>query len=451
MRELIEKDGYSFRFQYVKVAWYIIGGFIAGALLAIAVVTLNHDSFLLMLLSIFAPVTAGIWIAIKKSKATDHIVLTDEGFLSEFYGKVAYGDIQSVSGPTIWVQAPIALILKLKSGKKLIWALAAKDNMYNTKEDAATFNRFTDALSEKMEQYYGANLPKEPADRTASPQSTNAAPDNPARQLKKGITMGKAAKTAIPLGSILLLLLALKNCGVDYIRDKRDREVREIFQSAETRYQSTVDQAKRVLDSLQKVSGPIFVYTNDSGVSVQLMPDIRTENADRLRDVPVLAHGVIADSLEKLVEYPDSFSYNMVLQTADSRTLQVTKSLLNANDSADSWLYLACYEPELPALKKGKHTGNASTDTDSQRPFFFTTGIPVYKNSPLLKSIEEATLNFKMLLARSKFSTKYKIYLLALSGKDHVPESLFREAMTTFNRQLSDIKGDTTAFHFSVR
>lgn len=449
MSELIEKDSYNFRFQNVKVAWYVIGGFLAAFLLAITTAMFCQDNLLLMLLSIFAPVTAGIWITIKKGKAADRIILSSEGFVSEFYGNVLYADIQSVSGPTIWLQTPIALVLKLRSGKKLIWALTLKDSLYNRKEDAETFNRFTAALSEKMELYYGTHAPKKTAVMAASSQPTNTAPENPARQLRKGITVRKAAKTAIPFGSIILLLLALKNCGIDYIRNKKDREVKEIFQSAETRYQNTVDRAKGVLDSMRKVSGPVFVYTNDSSVSVQLMPDINTDNAALLHDVPVLAHGAMTDSLEKFVAYPDSFAYNMVLQTAGNRTLWVTKSVLNYKDSSDTWLYLACYDPDLPVADKAEPSKNASSD--NQQAFFFTTGIPVYKNSPLLKSMEDATLNLKMLLARTKFSTDYKVYLLALSGKDHIPGSLFREAVTTFNQQLAEIKGDTAAFHFSVR
>lgn len=449
MNDRIEIDSYNFRFQNVKVAWYFIGGFLAALLLAITTVMLCQANLLLMLLSIFSPMTAGIWIAIKKAKATDHIILSSKGFVSAFYGNVAYADIQSVSGPTIWVQAPIVLILKLRSGKKLIWALTLKNSLYNRKEDAETFNKFTAALSEKMELYYRANASKTPAVRTASSQSTNIAPENPARQLKKGITMPKAARTAIPLGSIILLLLALKNCGVDYIENKKDREVKAIFQSAETRYQNTVDHAKEVLDSMQKVSGPVFVYTNDSSVSVEIMPDINTDNAELLHDVPVLAHGAITDSLEKFMAYPDSFAYNMVLQTAGDRTLWVTKSVLNYNDSSDTWLYLACYEPDMPVTDKSKRSKNASSD--NQQTFFFTTGIPVYNNRPLLKSMEDATLNLKMLLARTKFSAHYKVYLLALSRKDHIPESLFKEAVTTLNQQLAEIKADTAAFHFSIR
>lgn len=446
-------NSYSFRFQYVKVAWYIIGGLIAGPLLALAAFQINEKSLLLFLVSIFAPIIAAVWIAVKKSKASDQVTLDSDGFFSEFYGRVSYADIKSISGPTIWVQTPIALIMKLKSGRKLIWALAAKSNMYNSEEDAATFNQFAEALSKKLETYYETH----PASGAVNSLLSGGAPsnsqqpvtENPAQQLKKGISSRKAAKTAIPFASILVLVLALKNCGVDYIREKKNREVREIFQSSETRYYNTVESAKLILDSMQKASGPVYVYTNDSGVTLHLMPDINTENAEMLSSVPVLAHSSMTDSLKKFVDHPDSFNYDIILQTERGKTLTVRKSVLNYNDSADSWLYLACYDPDLKITDDGKISEDSLSG--NSKVFSFATGIPVYPDKSLLESIDGATMNFKMLLARTKFNKHYKVYLMAVSGKDHVSESLFREAMLVFNRQLSDIKGDTAAFHFSIR
>ena len=489
---------FSFKFQNVRVAWYVIGGFLVSALLVFLAVIFDIVNLPVMLTAMFAPMITAIWIAVKKGKARDSITLDSSGFFSEYYGRVDFGDIKTISGPNIWVQTPIAMIMKLHSGRKLTWALSDKSSLYNSTEDAQVFNQFAEALAKKLDLYYAAqsatmslqgksnaapaarehianikkesiadadaaskgssgSIPDAPVDASTDFSRQNLAasqpPDNPARQLKKRITTRKAAKTAIPFASLIVLMLALKNCGIKYIREKKNREVREIFQYAEENYNNALTQARTTLDSIQHAAGSIFVYTNDSAASFQLIPDIQSEQADILSSVPVLAHGAMTDSLRRFAEHPDSFRYNILLKTGTGENLTVSKSALNAGDSAATWLYLSCYDPDLRVTDDGAVVQDTLGSRQHRlgKAFTFATGIPVYKDKPLLESMEGATLNLRMLLARTKFNKHYKVYLMAVSTMDQVSEELFQGAIRVFNRQLYQIKADTTAFHFSIR
>ncbi|WP_123891660.1 hypothetical protein [Chitinophaga costaii] len=444
-------ETFSFKFQQVKAIWYLFLGLIGIPFIAFLSNNAPIGWFLLIILT---PMALAFFLFFKKIKDADTITLEDDHINSARFGKIYYADIVSAKSP--WLYSTPALQLKLRNGQKITWAASFQNNITTSKQDAQTLVAFTNALINKTSTRQDVLFNQAAADTKSSPiKNINTAPIGQPISPTLHQSLAGAQKrnlkpqwVAIPAGSIIVLLLALKNCGTDYIKKHKDDEVRNILQNSEQQYDQSIQDARKMIDSMTNVLGPVYLYTNDSVVSVHLMPDINTGDAAILDNVPVLQHSLMFDSIKKFIAHPDSFAYKIAIERKANDVAWLQKSVFNYGDSTDTWLYLLSIDPDIDVSKD-----RAVIDTihgSGSKPFEFSTGIPVYKNKSLLQSMEAASPNLSMMLARAHFSKNYKLYLVGVR-KDNISEALFSKAITVFNKQLAAVKADTNSFHYSKR
>src|SRR5690606_1406313 len=81
----------------------------------------------------------------------------------------------------------------------------------------------------------------------------------------------------IPIGLAFAVLMFVRTCGEDIIREHKDKEfegVRNATLSEETDYQDNVQEAIRVAKTYAHKFGPIYLLSNDPESRIEFIPDI---------------------------------------------------------------------------------------------------------------------------------------------------------------------------------
>lgn len=447
---------YSFKFQNTASARYLVYAFLVLICCINCVIIIDLDSLFIFLLALFAPLIVGCYLFIKHGKASDTIILDDTGFTSTYYGRVNYQDIESIPSFGLLGAPPPSMKIKLKSAKKISWYLSFTSNAFNKEEDAHIFKQFSEDLEHRLASYLTHHHHRKPLEfasaendftKRTSIKNSLADESHPVQQIKKINTRNNKTMWTIPVGLIFAVLAFIRTCGTDFIKQKKDREVRAIFEGSERHYQEHIQKSKEVIDQVVKTMGPIYLYSNDTGkVQVRLLPLI--EDDPLLSDIPVLSHANTSKKLEHFIRYPDSAEYKTILITADSSIRSMEKSIMNYGDSTETVLYLRFYDPNRK-VSPSPYQRNAQLDSTKMKVFDICTGVSISSDQTIAESLEKSMIGLSMMLAQARHSPTFKIYLTG-AQKDKVSEELFKSVVLELNKKLIEVKADTSAFKYSV-
>ena len=450
---------FSFRFQNNKSDKYIVLGLLglfAPMILSIILIeafNLNYSKFSIVI--IIAGILGvgclilGILKFIAHAKSTDSIVLKSDRIESAFHGTIYFSEIESISGFGPLGAPPPSMKIRLHSGKKTVWYLNPTKTKYNDEEDAEIFKAFTVALGDRLAIFER----KEASQKTLTEKKYNEPVETPyptdsdqdtqelSQQVKEVVNKHNRGVWTIPFGLLFALLLFFRTCGGDYFKDKRQRELQEIFTNNDQYYDQLLDESKEVIAKYVRQLGPVYVFSNDAEVQVKLLPNI-SENTT-LTNIPSLYKSNQIQPLKNFIKNPDSTEFLTVLLLPNDDLQIMSKSNFNYSDSAQSWLYLRFADHALD------QTEALNTDSISFKPFYFNTGIPINKEQSIEESLKKSVPGLRMMLAQVKHRKTMKMYLTA-AEKDGVSKDLFHQVKQELQLLLHEVGVDTARFQTQV-
>lgn len=348
---------------------------------------------------------------IRTSKDMDTIQVDDEGFTSKSYGRVQYSDIHSVPpyGP---LQAPPpSMRIKLHNGKKLVWQFNA--NHPKSAADVTAFTAFREELLGHLKQRTEAH-PIELATSTTPRIEV-------IEQLEKHKKRDFNYKyVTIPFGFALAVLMFVRTCGEDLIREHKEKEfngVRSAILHIETDYEENMQEALRVAAAYSLKFGPVLLLTNDPLGKAAFIPDIRRNSF--APEIPVVGLRRAEDNkqLEKFIQHPDSAPYDLVVINPSMEFSAVmNKSPFSTEDTAAVTVYFYVYNPHksLPSKFRGV------SDTTFQ-PIRYSTSISVPKEGHLMKDVLR-NMDFASIRAILKQYEGTYFYMAAKENEGISPE-----------------------------
>ncbi|NQX40121.1 hypothetical protein SAMN05421820_1051 [Pedobacter steynii] len=424
---------YTFKYQNNKGGLYFLSG-----LLGIPFVVLFSSLFLLDYVSWILWISIPLGIAltvycvrqfIKKSGGKDTITVDDEGFTSKDYGRVLYSDIHSIPPYGAFQAPPPSMRIRLHNGGKLVWKLSAEAP--KSAADVATFTAFREELLEHLKQQRPTTARK--TNRTEvienkglhEQEKTSASPAEVVEQLERHKKRDFNYKyVAIPFGLALAVVMFVRSCGEDMIREHRQKEfegVRNTILSMETNYEDNLQKAMSIAKTYARQFGPVFLFTNDPQAKIEFIPDIRGDAS--APDIKVMGLRRLEDNeqLRKFVEHPDRVGYDMFVVNPSMKFSAIMgKSLFGEKDSPATVVYFAVYNPNksLPSSLR------SSSDT-TFHPVQYISSI----NIPKVGKLTEAVLKNMDFVAARAILQKYKgtYFYIAVKGQKGIPSERFEE------------------------
>ncbi len=378
-------QAFTFKYQNTKGGGYFLLGILGVPFIVLfsSVLLLDYISWIFWI-SIPAMIALMVYCIIlfaKKSKGKDTIRMDNNGFTSDNYGRILYSDIHSIPpyGP---LQAPPpSMRIKLHNGKKLVWYLDA--NNAKLREDVNTFIAFRDALLLQLKRQISecptpdaTEKPTNVIEATRHTDVIQQLEDHKKRDYKY---------IAIPVSLIFAGLLFFRTCGEDLIRTHREKEFNHVRQGilrTETDYEEHLEKSRNVLDAYTKRFGAVSLLTNDPQAEVRFLPDIPKDPHTPKIDVIGLRRVEDNKTLQKVINHPDSFTYQLVAFNNEKGFLiGLNRSLFSEADSASSTVYFAVYNPHesLPSKFRSK------SDTTFY-PINYSTSISVPKSGEIAKT-----------------------------------------------------------------
>lgn len=452
---------YEFHFQNNTSDKYTLYGILGGLLCislgigALAIFNATDYAGTVMIIAFLLAVLFGVWGFRKFNKAAksaDRITFKPEGFDSQYHGFIHYSDISSISGFGPLGAPPPSMRIRLKSGKKIVWYLSPQKTPFNTIEDANTFKAFTIELEAQLAKYEQRTEQKEfiPSieRRIESPKpvtETYPPTERLSEQAGRVIKKHNRAVWAIPTGLLFGILAFTRTCGDDYFEGKRDREMRQIFDNAAVYHAQLIDETKDVLKQYTPSLGPVYLYSNDSTISLHLLPDMGA--SPPILGIDLLDKVNSNDLLRRIIHHPDSVEFTLFLSYPDQYLEPVRRSQLNYNDSTDTWLHLGFYDPD----QKINPAPWQQSEVDSSRfePFRLHTGIAIYPQQSIRESLEQSMINLPMLLAQVRHRDTYKFYLTGAT-KDGITNELFDDVVHELDKMFKEVEVDTKEFKKSI-
>jgi hypothetical protein len=359
--------------------------------------------------------------------------MDSSGFTSQFYGRVQYADIERIVDLAWYRRNPPTMHLKLKSGQKLAWDLTYRGSVFNSTKDAEVFAQFTDELQQRLSALYAAALKQD-----------NPAPalvqEHPAVQLEREGKKNRNPVWAVPLTLGFALLALVRTCGKDWFSGRR-LNFSEMAVKAEKRFSGNIEEVKLLVDSIGRAQGGVFLYSNDTGAVIKLLPDIQSGDVTGIRLFELTSAN---EQLERFMAHPDSFELKSYVVSADSSVKVLRKGIFNQDDSIGRVLYFRVYDPSLHVNPFGSRRGEV-VDSATLPVFDLTAASAVYDTANPGKAIEEAFPGMKVMLAQVKHRPAFKLYLAARAG-DGITPGLFNRSILALNKQLAAVGADTTKF-----
>ncbi len=407
---------FTFKYQNSKGGVYFLLAFfgVPFGILFPSIFLLDYISWIFW---ISIPLMIGLivycfWQFIKKSKGIDTIRIDDEGFTSESYGRVRYSDIHSIPpyGP---LQAPPpSMRIKLHNGKKLVWQFNA--NNPKSAADVTTFTAFREELLEHLKQ----QTETPPIEHVTS---TPLPPIEVIEQLEKHKKRDFNYKyVTIPFGFALALLMFVRTCGEDLIREHKEKEfngVRSAILHMETDYEENIQEAMRIAAAYSLKFGPVFLLTNDPQGKVEFIPDIRRNSF--VPEISVVGLRRVEDNkqLEKFIQHPDSAAYDLVaINQSMEFPMVMDKSIFGKEDSTAITVYLAVYNPHESLPSKFR----SASDTTFQ-PIRYSTSIGLPKDGRFTKDVLR-NMDFASIRAILKQYEGTYFYMAAKENEGMSPE-----------------------------
>lgn len=420
---------YSFKFQNIKAFRYL---FICLAWIPI-VFFLEDAFYIILIIVVFTPLILGIVLMIKNITRSDVVVIEDTFLTSQYYGRIDFSDI--VSANTLRLANPPNIRLKLKNGRKITWVTNTIASSKNSQE----LMRFITALANVIQQGPSYNMP---ASRGETIEKKTKAVQDLKQEMEKIKNKNlRPQKFLFPASLGVAILLFSQNVLIPYFSHHRDDKVKQIFSAELEENAQLKNDAVTLINNHKKQHGPFFLFTNDTAATLTYLPTMMQQDFGG-----PLGYVFENDSLRKIINHPDSTGWNIAVLTGDN-VYVLKKGLLNEDDSADTYVYIAeidsAVKVENPQYVKGYSGPDVPDSIDTQLGF----AIPLYKNKGISESLEKGIIGYEMFLAMVKFHPDdCKLYLAARNGEGRMNEELFNRVAAIIKKDLSGIKADTTKF-----
>lgn len=420
---------FSFRFQQLKALRYIfiLALTVPGAIL----LPYNTPPFILILV-ILIPFLLAIILTVKHIKAADVIVVTNTYLDSQYFGRIDFEDITSVSSPAS-INKP-CIRLKLKSGKKVTWA-----PFPNNVHDTAVLQEFIIELSKVIEHtpFISSQTPEEKGLHTIPAIA-------PALKQEMETVKEKTLKPkayAIPASVAMLFLLSLYHYIIPKMREHKNDAITNMFQDQLRLNARLKEETKALVWQQQKKKGPFFIFTNDSIAFLSYAPEIGQSGTSGL-----LGDLSENDSLQKLIQYPDSAVWNICV-TSGKEVYRLQKGLLNADDSTDTYVYIAEIDSSVQVANPNYISGYPNDDVPDSIGLQLAFAVPLYKNRDLETNLKEGVIGYKMFLSLLKFhQSSCKLYLAARNGEGNMNQALFNTVVAILKKDFIKYGIDTARF-----
>ena len=471
---MIAEKHFDFRCNNTKALWWLLLCFVG---IPLMMVLPRNTPFILFMAVLFVPIIVAFTILIKKVKIKEEITLTTDHLVSKRFGNAYFKDIESIS--TSVLLAKPNLKIQMSNGDRLRWVtisnkigdpnyenlkaffeafseaiLAYSDpNQANNPDEETIKSKistmdFTDTpdreapnLKDQAGQFAGLSHEGHDDKETgvASVSETRADNDNTGKaRLREDIqsvkkSNNKIGKVAIPFGLALALLMFAKTYFGDKIKEHKRREIANIFQGSRDYNEDLKEKTREFIPKYQKEKGPFFFLTNDTTAVLHYLPKIVTPDN---YDGP-LSYVFESDSLKKLLNSPDSMQWYMVVQTGSGEVYPLTKTLLNSNDSTDTYVYFSEVVQEIKQPNPDYYDKQQTPDAPDSLPTQLTFVVPLYPNNSIEKDLEQGMLGYKMflsLLTHHPRTTKF--YMAARQGEGRMDEALFEKITETIKSDL---------------
>ncbi|MFT4203460.1 MAG: hypothetical protein QM610_06050 [Chitinophagaceae bacterium] len=375
----------------------------------------------------------------RKNSSTDTITMDDEGFTSKDYGRVLYAEIESIP-PFNFMQAPPpSMRIRLKNGKKLMWALNGNAPGAKAQADAAIFATFRDQLLVQLKKLptATANLAHTPTIQQPVEQPTVV--QQLERQKKRDYKY-----VAIPVSLAFAILAFARTCGTDFIKQKRAKDmdrIREGFVMLAKDYQDSIELSRKSIKKYTKNLGSAYLCSNDPEASAQLLPDIPTDPLASMSRVKVLRLDREIDSktLKSLIKTPENFSYQIVVNNAAAKAIvPLRKSIFAEDDSTLANVFFAVYNPD-ETLNSRKN----SRDT-TFRPINYSTSIQLPKQKTITKTVLK-NMDFASIRSVMKQYRGTTFYMAAME-KDNIDAIQFAQIKALVMQDFQSYGIDTVGF-----
>lgn len=470
---MIAEKHFNFRYNNTKALWWLLLCF-AG--IPLIVILPRNTPFLLFMAVLFVPIIVAFTIIIKKVKLKEEITLTPDHLVSKRFGTAYFKDIEGIS--TSALLAKPNLKIQMRNGDRLRWVpVSNKTGDPDYENLKAFFEAFTEAIlafseptnnsnnnniinqkaiQDKMATMNLPGTPDQPlsdlkgqtgafasknnADKTtelSSEQKASIDYTNKAnlrediQAVKKGNS--KISKVAIPFGLALAIFMFAKNYFGDKIKEHKRREIANIFQGSRDYNKELNVKTREFIPKYQKEKGPFFFLTNDTTAVLHYLPKIvPPDNYDG-----PLSYVFESDSLKKLLNSPDSMQWYMAVQSANGEVYPLTKTLLNTNDSTDTYVYFSEVVPEIKQPNPDYYDKQQTPDVPDSLPTQLTFVVPLYSKNTIEKDLEHGMLGYKMFLSLLTHHPKTtKFYMAARYGEGKMDAALFEKVANTIKSDL---------------
>lgn len=206
---------------------------------------------------------------------------------------------------------------------------------------------------------------------------------------------------------------------------------KKILQGIPKAYRNSKNTTDAAIDSLLKLQGSIYVYTNDTGVRAGWIPNLSETYTITYGGVKSLAAEL--EGRRHFIAHKDSLGFRLLLKAANNMYYPVNKSILlgNKNSTCKIWFFtygskagaVAAVKPRLPARKNDFANG---------------WGVGILKDSMLLKTLFK---NLPMLQAAAFLLKPEKSYFYVVgynsdNGKKNMDTLLFKSIIKEVNTAL---------------
>lgn len=149
-------------------------------------------------------------------------------------------------------------------------------------------------------------------------------------------------KTLISGTSVLLIVLALGRMFISSESDKIKEEDKKLFDGIRTRIQESKVKSKASIDSLLKLQGRIFVYSNDPSVQAGWVPNnLGSYIGGNVRNVMIDALDA-----EKFVKKKDSLGFLLLLNCGDKNVFIINRGIHFDKEKGNKALWFMGFDQE---------------------------------------------------------------------------------------------------------
>lgn len=385
-------------------------------------------------------------VQMNRKKTKEEIRFTDSGFESALFGTIHYADVLSYkigrgfSRLNFDKPAP-SLHLYLGSGRKITYNFNIQRYEQELPDYMAFINRFVEG---KAAFDQGRPLPAEAEAVTTTPESWHAAasgnPEEAYTTAKASLQAAEnkqknAKKLAVPLSLLVSLLLLIRACGPQLVKQFRHDPFETMRETIPASFAGHVTDLKKLI----RQEGPVYLYTNDSAASAMLYPNIPGVSG-ALRQVPLLEMAETNEAIDSFVRHKDSLGFSTLLKLKDTAFIQSRLFYQDEAARGKKALLLSVFDSENEMPKAGRPLTNG-------KRWALSWQVNYTSPADVVDSITHAFPNLAMMTVLIREMKGYKLYVTASQNKG-CSAAEFRQVITSLNGFLHKQKVDTTKFLF---